>query len=190
MWLDLRKPGFHAQLEILRNIDFNYSAKNQPKSLYVNRKIHGSVQNSQFRPAASSDTVETMSTMSVDSNPISFADLAPSSNSSTHADQPNISDSSKWLVWDLTTTNQNNVTHELSVSHNQLKIANINFQSISNKVSSFHEFTMYRVMTLTLFRDVNHGLLLIFSLMKYSHQIIALTRNTDIITERWCVRLL
>ena len=83
-----------------------------------------------------------MSTMSVNSNPISFADLAPSSNSSTHADQPNISDSSKWLVRDLTTTNQNNinVTHELSVSHNQLRIASINFQSISNKVSSFHEF--------------------------------------------------
>ena len=34
-------------------------------SLYVNRKLHGSVQNSQFCPAASSDTVELMSAMSV-----------------------------------------------------------------------------------------------------------------------------
>ena len=64
-------------------------------SLYVNRKLHGSVRNSQFCPAASSDTVEPMSAMSVDSNSTSFTDLAPSSNSSTHADQPNISDNSK-----------------------------------------------------------------------------------------------
>ena len=64
-------------------------------SLYVNRKLHGSVQNSQFCPAASSDTVEPMSAMSVNSNSTSFTDLAPSSNSSTHADQPNISDNSK-----------------------------------------------------------------------------------------------
>ena len=24
MWLDLRKPGFHAQLQIFRNTEFNY----------------------------------------------------------------------------------------------------------------------------------------------------------------------
>ena len=24
MWLDLRKPGFHAQLRIFRNTEFNY----------------------------------------------------------------------------------------------------------------------------------------------------------------------
>ena len=33
----------------------------------------------------------------------------------------------------------------------------------------------YKVMTPTLFWDVKHGLLLMFSLMKYSHQVIALT---------------
>ena len=64
-------------------------------SLYANRKLHGSVQNSQFHPAASSDTVEPMSSKSVDSNSTSFTDLAPSSNLSTHADQPNILDNSK-----------------------------------------------------------------------------------------------
>ena len=31
-------------------------------------------------------------------------------------------------------------THGLSVNHRWLKIASINFQSICNKVSSFHEF--------------------------------------------------
>ena len=64
-------------------------------SLHVKRKLHGSVQNSQFRPAASSDTVEPMSAMSVDSNSTSLTDLAPSSNSSIHADQPIILASSK-----------------------------------------------------------------------------------------------
>ena len=34
-------------------------------SLYVNRKLHGSVQNSQFCPAASNGTAESMSAMSV-----------------------------------------------------------------------------------------------------------------------------
>ena len=24
MWLDLKKPGFHAQLQIFRNTEFNY----------------------------------------------------------------------------------------------------------------------------------------------------------------------
>ena len=24
MWLDLRKPGFHAQLQMFRNTEFNY----------------------------------------------------------------------------------------------------------------------------------------------------------------------
>ena len=69
-----------------------------------------------------------MSAMFVDSNSTSYTDvLAPSSNSSTHADQPNILDSYEWLVRDLTTTTHNNVTHELSViiSHKQLKIASI-----------------------------------------------------------------
>ena len=34
----------------------------------------------------------------------------------------------------------NNETHGLSVNHRQLRVASINFQSISNKVSSFQEF--------------------------------------------------
>ena len=48
-------------------------------SRYVNRKLHGSVQNSQLRPAASSDTVEPTSAMSVDSNSTFLTDLTPSS---------------------------------------------------------------------------------------------------------------
>ena len=46
-------------------------------SLYVNGKLHGSVQNSQFCPVASSDNIVPMS---VDSDPATLTDSVPSSN--------------------------------------------------------------------------------------------------------------
>ena len=73
-------------------------------SLYVNRKLHGSVQNSQFCPISSSGNIEPMS---VDSDSSPLTNSVPLSNSETHTEQSMDSSSDSPAVLSNAATHSN-----------------------------------------------------------------------------------